>query len=333
MPPSAEFVRMPRARCSGAVAYRVGVPSHHPLMDPLTVDRSAILRKSLVPASCHAIIVRDGAVLVRDGRLVERVPGEHPEASLSVYLGRDGDRDLVALVPTEASAAKGDAATNGSDDSAAGATTGGEQMMGLRDAIRVFLDAGEPGARDSELASTAVAITTWHTNHQRCALCGEPTRPTSGGWVRRCDSDERDHYPRTDPAVIVAITDTQDRLLMAHASYWSAGRFSHLAGYVEPGESFEQAVHREVFEEASLKVRDLEYVGSQPWPFPASIMVGFTARTDDPRFLLDDDEITEARFVSRAELAALVADGTMIVAPAGSIARRMMEDWYGGPLV
>jgi NAD+ diphosphatase len=205
-------------------------------------------------------------------------------------------------------------------------------MVGLREAIRRFVDGGEAGERDRELAATAIAITTWHANHPQCARCGELTQPTAGGWVRRCEKDQRDHYPRTDPAVIVAITDAEDRLLMAHASYWSAGRFSHLAGYVEPGESFEQAVHREVFEEASLKVRDLEYVGSQPWPFPASIMVGFTARTDDPKLGLDNDEITEATFVSRAELAAYVADGTMIVAPPGSIARRMMEDWYGGPL-
>lgn len=286
-------------------------------MDPLLVDRTAHRRDQVDPAACYAIVVQGGRLLVRGERLVELAPGDHPDSALSVYLGTDGGRDLVALVPTDANFTP--------------ASVDGE-MTGLREAIRLFAEAGQAGARERELASTAVAITTWHANHSRCAVCGDETRPTSGGWVRRCDRDERDHYPRTDPAVIVAITDADDRLLMAHASYWSPHRFSHLAGYVEPGESFEQAAHREVFEEASLTVRDLEYVGSQPWPFPASIMVGFTARTDDPEFKLDDDEITEAHFVSRAELATYVADATMVIAPSGSIARRMMEDWYGGPL-
>lgn len=319
------------------------MPPLHPLTNPLLVDRSAHLRDATDPADCHAIVVSDGAVLMKDGRLAELPPGSHPEHTLAVYLGRDGDRDLVALVPAVASAdgpvARPVPAHADSQDKRADASAGlkevgeGEAMVRLRDAIHLFAAAGEAGERERELAATAVAITTWHGNHPRCSVCGEATRPTSGGWVRRCDRDERDHYPRTDPAVIVAITDADDRLLMAHASYWSPLRFSHLAGYVEPGESFEQAVHREVFEEAALRVHDLEYVGSQPWPFPASIMVGFTARVDDPGFCLDNDEIDEAHFVSRAQLAANVANGTMIVAPAGSIARRMLDDWYGGPVV
>lgn len=205
-------------------------------------------------------------------------------------------------------------------------------MTGLREVLHSAADRGAQGDGERELASTAVAITMWHANHPRCAVCGDVTRVTSGGWVRHCDRDDKDHYPRTDPAVIVAITDPDDRLLLAHASYWSPRRFSHLAGYVEPGESLEQAVHREVMEEASIQVRDLAYVGSQPWPFPASVMVGFTARVDDPRVQVDGDEITEARFVSREEMAALVAEGTIVIAPHGSIARRMIEDWYGDAL-
>ena len=121
--------------------------------------------------------------------------------------------------------------------------------------------------------------------------------------MRRCPVDEREHYPRTDPAVIVAITDPQDRLLIAHASYWSERRYSHLAGYVEPGESLEQAARREVGEEASLTLASLVYVASQPWPFPASIMVGFRATVEDPNFTLDDDEISDAMWVTRDELA------------------------------
>ena len=247
-------------------------------------------------------------------------PADQPPAALRVYLGSDTGRDIAALIP---------------DDALFGADSdgiGGERMVGLRDLIGELALRGNEGAHDMELAATAVAIATWHANHSRCAVCGDPTEPRKGGWVRWCERDKREHYPRTDPAVIVQITDPEDRLLLAHASYWSPRRFSHLAGYVEPGESFEQAAHREVFEESQLRLHDLRYVGSQPWPFPASIMVGFTASVDDAAFVLDQDEISEAMFVSREEIVALVADGTVILAPHGSIARRLLEDWFGGSL-
>lgn len=290
------------------------------LTGPLLVDRAADRRDTVDLEAIDAIVVRDGSVLALDGRLVFVAPANQPPASLRVYLGREAGRDVAALVPR-------DPAFGTNDDG-----IDGERMVGLRDLIGALALRGEEGARDRELAATAVAITTWHANHPRCAVCGDPTEPRKGGWVRWCERDEKEHYPRTDPAVIVAITDPEDRLLLAHASYWSPRRFSHLAGYVEPGESFEQAAHREVFEEAQLRLRDLAYVGSQPWPFPASIMVGFTASVDDAAFVLDQDEISEAMFVSREEVVALVADGTVILAPHGSIARRLLEGWYGGPL-
>ena len=148
--------------------------------------------------------------------------------------------------------------------------------------------------------------------------------------MRRCEADGREHYPRTDPAVIVAITDAADRLLLAHASYWSARRYSHLAGYVEPGESLEQAARREVGEEAGLALGALEYVASQPWPFPASIMVGFRATVVDPTLRLDQDEITDARWVARDELAAIVESGEVILPPYGSIARSLLDEWVAG---
>ena len=292
-----------------------------PLANALIVDR-AHERRDLDMAHATAVVVLGGAVLASDGRLVELPPSERPAASLTVYLGRegvgDGARDLVAVVPADP--------RFGLDDDGLGS----ERMVGLRDLLHSFAERGPEAARDRELASTAVAITTWHANHPRCALCGEVTTPTHGGWVRRCDVDSREHYPRTDPAVIVAITDPQDRLLMAHASYWSERRYSHLAGYVEPGESFEQAARREVGEEAGLTLASLAYVASQPWPFPASVMVGFTATVADPAFSLDNDEITSAMWVAREELPTLVADGTMILPPGGSIARSLLDDWLLG---
>ena len=287
------------------------------LTEPLIVDRAAE-RRDLDMAHADAVVVRDGAVLAADGRLVELPPSERPEASLTAYLGRDGDRDLVAVVPV-------DPGYGAVDDG-----IGSERLTGLRDLVRAFSERSDPGAaRDRELAATAVAISTWHANHPRCSLCGGVTVPIHGGWVRRCDVDAREHYPRTDPAVIVAITDPEDRLLIAHASYWSARRYSHLAGYVEPGESLEQAARREVGEEAGLTLASLAYVASQPWPFPASVMVGFKATVDDGALQLDNDEITDAMWVTREELPALVADGNVILPPGGSMARWMLDDWLG----
>ena len=263
----------------------------------------------------NAIVVLDGAVLAADGRLVEVPPGDRPTPSLVAYLGEEGGRDLVVVVPADA------------DFGVADDGIGAERMVGLRDLLHAFAVRGGEADRDRELASAAVAIATWHANHPRCSVCGDPTVPAKGGWVRRCDRDDREHYPRTDPAVIIAITDPEDRLLLAHASYWSPRRYSHLAGYVEPGESLEQAAHREVGEEAGLVLRDLEYVASQPWPFPASVMVGYRAKVDDPTLALDNDEITDAMWVSRDDLPGLVSDGTVILPPTGSIARSLLEDW------
>jgi NAD+ diphosphatase len=287
-----------------------------PLTEPLVIDRAAE-RRDLDMSRATAVVVRDGAVLAADGTVVELPPAERPPASLTVYLGHDGDRDIVAVVPA-------DEQFGLADDG-----IGSERMIGLRDLMHRFVESDAAAARDRELATTAVAITTWHANHPRCALCGAPTVPIHGGWVRRCDADGREHYPRTDPAVIVAITDPEDRLLIAHASYWSARRYSHLAGYVEPGESLEQAARREVGEEASLTLATLTYVASQPWPFPASVMVGFKATVTSPNFTLDDDEITDAMWVTREELPALVAEGNVILPPPGSIARWMLDDWLG----
>ncbi|MDN4480983.1 NAD(+) diphosphatase [Demequina muriae] len=291
--------------------------NRHLLLDqPLIIDRGSERRELVDTTHAHAVVVRDGAVLAIDGDVVELPPSERPAHGLEIYLGRDGEHELVAVVP----------------DGPLDIGGPGARMTPLRELLGMFAARGADGARDRELATTAVAISAWHASHPRCALCGSATEPRMGGWVRRCPTDQRDHYPRTDPAVIVAITDGEDRMLMAHASHWSANRFSHLAGYVEPGESLEQAAHREVAEESGLVLHDLTYAGSQPWPFPASVMVGFRARVDDPAFVLDDDEISEAMWVSRAELDARVADGTLVLAPPGSIARRLLEEWYGSTL-
>lgn len=185
---------------------------------------------------------------------------------------------------------------------------------------------------DAEVFMTAVALARWHEHHPRCPRCGVPTLVERAGWLRRCPADKSEHFPRTDPAVIMAITDPLDRLLLGRNAMWPNGRFSVLAGFVEPGERLEAAVAREVFEEVGVRVCDVRYAGSQPWPFPASLMLGFTARAETAVLRPDADEIVEARWVSRDELSSLVAGGEVTLPGRLSIARRLLEQWYGGPL-
>lgn len=188
--------------------------------------------------------------------------------------------------------------------------------------------------RDAGLFTEALAIANWHASHTHCPRCGTPTVVEQGGWVRRCFEDGSEVFPRTDPAVIVTVLDADDRLLLGSNAMWEHTRYSLLAGFVEPGESFESAVEREIHEEAGVRVVDARYRGSQPWPFPASVMVGMTARLADdqsPAALAPDgEEILDLRWFSRAEL--WDAREQIILPGRSSIARALIEDWYGGPL-
>lgn len=186
--------------------------------------------------------------------------------------------------------------------------------------------------RDAGLLTVSVALLGWHATHQRCPRCGTPTEPIEAGWSRRCPRDGTGHYPRTDPAVIMAVVDDEDRLLLGHQPSWPERRYSTLAGFVEPGESLEAAVRREVAEEVGVVVGDVEYLGSQPWPFPASLMLGFTARAVDPTLRIDGVEISDARWFTRRELDEATRSGEIVVPPGISIARRLVEHWYGGSL-
>jgi NAD+ diphosphatase len=186
--------------------------------------------------------------------------------------------------------------------------------------------------RDAGLFATVQGLANWHATHAHCSACGAITEPDQAGWIRRCTQDGTEHYPRTDPAVIMAVTDRADRLLLARSPRWPQGRLSVLAGFVEPGESLEAAVAREVFEEVGVVVDEVRYLGNQPWPFPSSLMLGFTARAVDPTLHLDQEEIVEAVWVSRAELGEMVLAGHFGISPTVSIARRMIERWYGAPI-
>ena len=181
-----------------------------------------------------------------------------------------------------------------------------------------------------ELALHATALSNWHRAHPRCPRCGGPTRVDLGGAARFCDADQSQHHPRTDSAVIVLIKDRADRILLGHQPVWPEGRFSTFAGFLEPGETFEQCVSREVFEESGITVSEIKYLGSQPWPFPASIMIAFEAVTDNPDAAKGDgEEITEVKWFSRTELKAAAADGSLLLPPTISVARKMIEGWLG----
>ena len=184
--------------------------------------------------------------------------------------------------------------------------------------------------RELELGLHALALSNWHRAHPRCPKCGGATRVDLGGAARFCDADQSQHHPRTDSAVIVLVKDRQDRILLGHQPIWPEGRFSTFAGFLEPGETFEQCVAREVLEESAVRVSELKYLGSQPWPFPASIMIAFEAVTDNPDDARGDgEEITDVRWFSRAELKAAAADGSLLLPPSISVARKMIERWLG----
>ncbi|WP_035801489.1 NAD(+) diphosphatase [Kitasatospora mediocidica] len=188
--------------------------------------------------------------------------------------------------------------------------------------------------RDAGLLVHAVALEHWHRLHSFCSRCGHSTDKAGAGHLRRCTSCAAEHYPRTDPAVIMVVTDEEDRCLLGRQALWPEGRWSTLAGFVEPGESIEQAVAREVFEEAGVKVAEVSYVASQPWPFPASLMLGFVAKADPDgtAITVDGEELSEARWISREELRAGMESGEILPPSGISIARHLVELWYGEPL-
>ena len=188
-------------------------------------------------------------------------------------------------------------------------------------------------ARDAGLLTHAVALANWHDSHTHCPRCGSPTVPHPAGHLTTCPVDGTEHFPRLDPAVIMLVIDPEDRLLLARNANWPAGRMSVLAGFVEPGESCEHAVAREVFEEAAIRVAQVEYLGSQPWPMPRSLMLGFSAQAVGGQVIsVDQEEIGEARWFTRAELLAALEAREVALAPTSSIARRLIEYWYGAQL-
>jgi NAD+ diphosphatase len=199
----------------------------------------------------------------------------------------------------------------------------GTRPVGLRAAAAALPQA------DGGLAAHAAALVNWHRRHGFCSACGAATEVGGGGIVRDCPRCGTQHHPRTDPVVIMLVDDGRERVLLGRQPSWPAGRYSALAGFVEPGESLEEAVAREVREEAGVEVGTPAYESSQPWPFPSSLMVGFVApwRSGEPRRI--DEELEDVRWFARAEVAAAMRGeaGPLGLPPRFAIARRLLEHW------
>src|SRR6266481_475836 len=216
----------------------------------------------------------------------------------------------------------------GGEPRAAGIAEGEVAQIGVRFADLRQL-AGRLDRQEGALLALARAMMFWHSRHRHCGLCGNPTRSEEAGHMRRCSDPGCDtmHFPRTDPAVIMLVTDGDRALLGRNKNFPVAGMYSTLAGFVEPGESLEDAVAREVREETAIEVAAVHYHSSQPWPFPANIMLGFYAAAATTEVSVDYGELEDARWFERDWLASHADDDTFRLPRRDSIARRLIEDW------
>lgn len=276
------------------------------------LDRAEHLRTDagaladLWPRARLLLLDADGLVLAdADDALLAVQPGDVAEAlpADAVFLGLDEGRGWFAM-PAE---------------------TAGVQSPG-RLALRAAASLWP--VREATAFAQARAVLHWRSRHRFCGACGGRLAFERAGWLGRCTDCGIEHYPRTDPAVIVAVTDGE-RLLLGREPGWPPGRWSVLAGFVEPGETLEQTVMREVYEESAVRVRACRYLASQPWPFPSSLMLGFEADAEPDEPVPDSHELEAARWFTRDEIgAALRGEGPVQLSPPVSIARRLIERWY-----
>jgi NAD+ diphosphatase len=264
------------------------------------------VEERLADPRSRAILVTGDGVAVEDGRLA-RVPLDQARRSDPILLGLENGAG--ALFAVDAS---------GIDPPP------GTDAMGLRDAAALLSHA------DAGLVAQATGLVNWHRRHPRCAVCGERTEIAEAGYLRSCPNCGAQHHPRTDPVVIMLVVDG-DRALLGRQARWPTGRYSALAGFVEPGESLEEAVAREVLEEAGVEIAEARYMSSQPWPFPTSLMLGFVATYAGGEPSPRDNELEDVRWFARDELEAIRAgrvDGLGLPPPI-AIARSLVDGWLG----
>ena len=240
-----------------------------------------------------------------DGRLAWGTLADAPDDAELVFLGLDEGRACFAVVPPRCDASP---------------RMANPQLWSLMASLV---------PEDLALYGGARSVVDWHARHRFCAACGEATTLAKGGWQRDCGACGAQHFPRTDPVTIMLV-EHGGRLMLGRGLGWPEGRFSALAGFVEPGESIEEAVAREVLEESGVRVRDVTYVASQPWPFPSQLMIGCHSYADDDALTIDETEMAEVRWFTRNEVEAALAgdaDEPFLAPPPHAIAHHLLRWW------
>lgn len=241
----------------------------------------------------------------QDGRLTWGTLADAAEDAELVFLGLHEGRGCFAAVP-----AQGDAAPRMANP----------QLWSLMATL---------APEELALYGGARSLIDWHARHRFCATCGGQTKLAKGGWQRNCENCGAQHFPRTDPVTIMLV-EHEGRLMLGRGLGWPEGRFSALAGFVEPGESIEEAVAREVFEESGVRVRDVTYVASQPWPFPSQLMIGCHSHADDDKLTIDATEMAEVRWFAREDVAVALAgsdEASFTAPPPHAIAHHLIHWW------
>jgi NAD+ diphosphatase len=286
--------------------------------DYLARDRPALFEELRANPTARVLPIFDGRGLMKSETELALLPfADFEGADILVYLGL-----TTSATETEPVGTPVVAALLSDADAFRGVEWGQLRTVGTR-----------LSDRDAGLLTEALGILNWHLTHTHSPRTGELTIIEKGGWVRRDPISDTELFPRTDSAIIVGVTDAADRILLGSNALWESNRFSLLAGFVEPGESLEAAVIREVFEESGIRVIDPVYLGSQPWPFPASLMLGFRATVDQEltsTLTPDGAEILDLRWFSREELRA--SRGEILLPGPTSIAHAILEDWFGEPI-
>ena len=251
------------------------------------------------------LLALDGLTPALDdtGRLVWTTLADAPEDAELVFLGLDEGKACFAAVPPQ-----GDA----------GPRLANPQLWSLMATL---------SPADLALYGGARSIVDWHARHRFCAQCGGSTTLAKGGWQRDCTACGASHFPRTDPVTIMLV-EYDGKLMLGRGLGWPEGRFSALAGFVEPGENIEEAVAREVLEESGVRVRDVSYIASQPWPFPSQLMIGCHSYADDDALTIDETEMAEIEWYSREDVEAALADrGPFTAPPPHAIAHHLLHWW------
>jgi NAD+ diphosphatase len=278
---------------------------HHDRLTDRRGDEAFLARVWQDPAT--RVLVAAGTELAVDetGRLGWVGPGEAPSGERLLLGAVDGVTHFLVLTAAGPHAVR---------------------TAGLRE-LATRLDETQAG-----LAVHATGLANWHHRHPRCSVCGAMTEVSRAGECRTCGDCGSQHFPRTDPAVIMLVVDDEDRCLLGHNVARRTTWYSTLAGFVEPGETAEEAVVREVREETGVDVTDVRYAGSQPWPFPSSLMLGYFARATTTDVVVDGTEIADARWFSRADVRAQVERGDLVLPTTISIAGALITSWYGEEL-